>query len=286
MSQLRTFEVTRGWKYPEYTGGIEDGLILVDGRRIGGTDWCGGPDIPDGREWASYGPAGYLYDDECGFATREDAEQAQVREYATNPDLFDRINDQAEAELAAERAERERRVDAEHARREAERLRKRLGDDEPGPTIATVPAFHHLYAPYDETVAVADWLAAHDLEGEVSGCHPIRVEQRAERRVIVFEEPTPLAQLAAAMHQRSTHDGRMRFVETRVVTLVADPPPITVPDRPDLVDVFAVHFPTQFPLIDYARDVACGHCTQEAHATVPDQMVLWRCPTVTAAIGD
>jgi hypothetical protein len=279
--KVRIFKVTRGWEHAGYTGGVEDGVILVDGRRIGGTYWCGNPDVSQNRQWASYGPAGYLYGDR-GFPTRKAAEQAQVREYATNPDLYDRLNDQADAERAAEQAERERRYDEECERREAARRRARLGDDEPGPTIWTAPAFHHLYAPFDETVAVAEWLAAHDLEGDVSGVHPIRVEQRAGRQVIVFEEPTPTAQLAAAMGQPSTHEARMRAVETRVVTLTAAPPPVTVPNRPDLVAVFAVHFPTKFPLIDYGFTVACGHCTKEAGSRT--SVVAWRCTPVTTAI--
>jgi hypothetical protein len=73
--------VTRAWRHEGYEGGVEEGLILVDGREIGSTWWCGADYIPAGRRWASDGPAGCLYGDD-GFPTREAAEQAQVDAYA------------------------------------------------------------------------------------------------------------------------------------------------------------------------------------------------------------
>ena len=121
---MKTFEVSRE---PCYEGadslhggkryGPDEFLIFVDGQRIGGTYWCsynpaasagwgwadGG--LP-GESWASWGPHGLS----CGHPTRQAAEQAQVREYATDPDRFDRL-------LAMDRAKRE----AEGAARQAER---------------------------------------------------------------------------------------------------------------------------------------------------------------------
>ncbi len=53
----------------------EDFYLLVDGQRIGGTYWCPvGPKIEAGKQWVSYGPAGYSF----GHRTREDAEKAQL----------------------------------------------------------------------------------------------------------------------------------------------------------------------------------------------------------------
>ncbi len=275
----RTFKVTRGWENSEYTGGQEDGVIFVDGRRIGGTYWCGPQ--PRSRRWASYGPAGALYG-ERGFPTRDAAEAAQVREYATNPDEYDRLNDQANALLAADEAERQARHDAETARLDAEDRLRRLGDDEPGPTVWTCPAFHHMYAPAREVRLVHSWLRFHGLEGEVSGLHPIRVERRATRTVIVYERPTDMVQLAAAMGQNVTHEGWLKAVETHVTTLVEDPPTITVPDRPDLHPVFAEHRPVKFPLIDFGRNVACSCCTKNSGDVT--SVIAWPCDVVETAI--
>ncbi|MGW2223812.1 hypothetical protein [Streptomyces formicae] len=59
------------------TGGGEFHL-LIDGEIIGGTYWCPvsnvGLIVEAGKQWASYGPAGYSF----GHTTREDAEQAQL----------------------------------------------------------------------------------------------------------------------------------------------------------------------------------------------------------------
>jgi hypothetical protein len=126
---VRTFEFTRGWRYQGFEGGIEDSLILVDGEQIGGVYLCAN------LTWASYGPLGYVFD----YPTREAAERAQLREYVTNPDLFDRLNAEARAERDAEQARRDAEQDARAPAREADDRRRRLGDDEPGPTIWTLP---------------------------------------------------------------------------------------------------------------------------------------------------
>jgi hypothetical protein len=280
VSPVRTFTVMRGWRYPGYTGGVEDGLILVDGVEIGGTYWCGAQDIPDDRRWASYGPAGTLYGDD-GFATRDTAEAAQVRAYVTDPEECDRLIAQREAARAAEFTARQAQEKAKHRAWLAADHERRCGTDEPGPTLWAAPAYHGLYAPLAEVDAVSAWLAAHGIADQVSGAHEIRVEQRATRRVIVFEAPTALAALAAAMGQ-PTRDGCERCTETWVVALVCEPPAITVAPRPDLAPVFAIHWPSRFPLIDYGADVACGHCTRQAGATRPHEMVAWPCPAVVA----
>lgn len=67
--------ITRQPEHPGYDGPEEDFLLLADGERIGGTYWCPvGPNIEAGKQWSSYGPAGYSF----GHTTREDAEQAQL----------------------------------------------------------------------------------------------------------------------------------------------------------------------------------------------------------------
>lgn len=271
MSATRTFTTTRAWRYDGYEGGIEDSLILVDGRRIGGAYHCA-----DGT-WASYGPAAYSFD----HPTREAAEQEQVREYATNPDLYDRINAQARAEEAAETSRRESERDARIAEIDAADRLERLGDDEPGPTVWTLPAYHVLYAPMTEVDAVTAWFTANGIEGVISD-REVRVEQRATRRVAVYEEYTPAAALALALGARRS---RGATTQTRVVTLAAEPPTITTPARPDLHAVFEQHWPARFPLIDFGANTACGECTHEAAATTVDAMVLWPCPKATAAIG-
>jgi hypothetical protein len=104
---MNTFKVRRTWRYAGYEGGIEDSLILVDGQQIGGAyradgnpaqtvGWGWDDGGKRGACWISWGPRGLS----CGHRSRAAAEQAQVREYAANPDLFDRL-------FATERAERE-----------------------------------------------------------------------------------------------------------------------------------------------------------------------------------
>lgn len=73
--------VTREPKHPGYDtlrdddGWGEDFNLLIDGQVIGGTYHCPpGDRIQPGKQWASYGPAGYS----LGHATREDAEQVQL----------------------------------------------------------------------------------------------------------------------------------------------------------------------------------------------------------------
>jgi hypothetical protein len=285
---VKTIEATR---QPRYEGddslhgsaryAPDDFLILVDGLVVGGTYWCSynpAVAVPGwgwddggiaGESWASWGPRGLS----CGHPTREAAEQAQVREYATNPDLYDRRIAMEEAGREAAAARQQAQRDAEYERCEAARRRERLGDDEPGPVIWTLPAFHALYADMTEVNAVSAWIRANGLE-HVSGRHEVRVEQRATRRVAVFEKPT------AVWNGRSTES-----TETHVVTIVTDPPAVTTPARPDLHGLFAEHWPSWFPLIDFGQSVACGKCTQEVHATVSEKMVTWPCPTVEQAIG-
>lgn len=266
--QINMGKVDRVWRYPGYEGGVEDALILVDGQQIGGSYWCGADYIRDGQRWASYGPAGLS----MHHPDRETAEQVQVREYATNPDLYDRVNAQARAERAAEQeAEATRREEA-HARAEEARRRRRCGDDEPGPTLWTLPAYHVLYAPEQETQQVREWLAANGIDA-ASGTHEIRIEQRATRRVVAYEAPE-----SARIVTRDT------ATKTHVVTLVAEPPTIATPARPDLHELLEEHWPTQFPLIDYGRTLACPVCTRAAGSVT--SVVPWPCEKVTAAIGE
>jgi hypothetical protein len=270
------FTVERAWAHAGYEGGIEDSVILVDGRRIGGAYWCSAGDVPDGQRWASYGPAGYSF----RHPTREAAEQVQVREYATDPDLYDRINAQAAAEAEAEQAARDARDTAE----QEQLVRRRLGDDKPGPTVWTLPAYHAIYAPTSETEAVAAWLRDQGVD-DASGCHEMRVEQRATRLVLVYEAPTALAQLAIAMGQPSTGESRMRATLTHVATVTTVPAAPTAPTRPDLHHLFDDHWPARFPLIDFGRNTVCGACTKHAKAITTEQMVAWPCPTVAPAIS-
>jgi hypothetical protein len=284
---VKTFEATRKPRYEGYDSlhgtrrdAPDEFLVLVDGQEIGGTYWCqynpaaggvfgwddGG--LP-GESWASWGPRGLS----CGHPTREAAEDAQVREYVTDPDLFDRLSAMEQAEREAEAARRRAQEDAECERRAADRLRARLGDDEPGPVTWVLPAFFHLYAGPDETAAVGAWLAASGIE-DISGKHEVRVEQRAARRVAVYEKH------AWVYNGRGTDR-----TETHVVTIVTDPPALTTPARPDLHPVLAEHWPAQFPLIDFGFGIACGKCTREARAVTADQMVPWPCPVVEKAIA-
>jgi hypothetical protein len=274
---MKTFEVTRAWRYDGYEGGIEESLVLVDGQQIGGV-YAGGynpaQSIPgwglddggeSGENWISWGPRGLS----CGHASREAAEIAQVREYAANPDLYDRLNAVDRDERAAEAAKREAEIKARYDAWEAERRRERLGDDEPGPVVWTLPAYHALYADLPEVTAVGEWAGANGAEN-VSAIHEVRVEQRATRRAIVFESPA------------SRQDG----TETWVVTLKPEPPEITTPPRPDLHGLLDEHWPARFPLIDYGLSMACGKCTREAKATTEAQMVSWPCPVVASAISN
>lgn len=222
--------VTREPKYDGYTDlgspdePGEDYYLLVDGRRIGGTYWCGSDLVNDGERWASWGPAGYS----MGHPDRESAEQAQVREYAINPDVIDRINEQADAVRAAEIAEQE----AAAARRAEDRRRTRCdNEDSPGELIASVPACHALYADYAEVRQVADWLDAHGLH-VVSAVHEIRIERRADRQVIVYE---------AGLLGGTT--------ETRATTLTVAPPAIASPARLDLQPILDLHQQVRFPLV-------------------------------------
>lgn len=265
----RQFQFTRVWRYKGYEGGIEDSLIFVDGEQIGGAYFCAD------ETWASWGPATMSF----GHPTREAAEAIQLRQYATNPDLYDRLNAVHRAELAAEQAQREAEQQTRIAELEAADRRRRLGDDEPGPTVWTLPAYHVLYAPLAEVAAVSAWFAANGLD-EASSVHEVRVEQRVTRRAVVFEEPTPEASLIHALGQ-----GRVKSTRTRVVTLSTEPPEIHTPARLDLHELLEEHWPSRFPLIDFGQRMACGTCTRSVGATVADQMVLWPCPEVAGAIS-
>ena len=261
---------------PEYPDDADDPrgdeLILVDGFQIGGTYVCTG----ETRDtWASYGPAG------CSLRhpTRQAAIDVQVREYAIDPSLHDRIVADALAEEQAERARQGARLAEQREQRETERRRARLGDDEPGPTILTVPAYHALYADPDETLRVGQWLDAHGI-AEASAIHEIRVEQRATRRVIVYEVPG-----------RSCHTGRDTPTETHVVSLTVDPPRIGTPARPDLHALLEEHWPTRFPLIDYGQSLACPRCTRSrrdlgAGEGLDDTLAAWPCAPVIEAIAN
>lgn len=270
--------VERTWQHTGYEGGIEDSLLQVDGRTIGGAYWCGSDTVRDGERWASWGVAGLS----MGHPTRKAAEQVQADRYATDPDRYNQQIDEDAAESAAEEAAHRARYDAAIEKADEQDRFRRCGADEPGPTVWTLPAFHVFYAPQAELDAVGDWLDANGIES--SGCHPVRVEQRAARKVAVFEKPTALASLVMAMGQTSSARARVDAVETWVVTLATDPPVITTPDRPDLHDLFLEHWPAQFPLIDYGFRTACGACTKRARATTVDKMVTWPCPEVAAHI--
>lgn len=257
-----TMQVSRRPQHPDYPelGGPntpgEDYLLLVDDRVIGGTYWCGADYIPDGQRWASWGPAGLS----MRHHDRQDAERVQVRAYAINPDVADRAIADEDREATAERA-RQAAADAERA----EQLhRERLGDDEPGPNLWVLPSHHLMFAAEENVVAVKAWLDAHDLD-EVSGLHEIRVEQRAGRRVIVYER--------ARLWARPT--------ETWVVTCLLDPPPVDTTPRPDLIALLTEHDPTRFPLIDYGAQYACSACTRVF--TGPAAVTPWPCPVFTAA---
>jgi hypothetical protein len=287
---MRTFEVTRKPRYEgsdslhgskEYAP--DEFVILVDGEEIGGTyfgsynvaqqvpGWGWDDGGKSGENWISYGPRGLS----CGHRNREAAEQAQVREYAVNPDLSDRLR-------ADERRERE----AEIARREAEWAeqdrRRRLGDDEPGPVIWTLPACHHLYAPVDEVRAVAAWLKENGIE-DLSGWQDAHLEQRAARMALVYEAPTAFASLARGFGARG--HALVDATETHAAAVTTMPPQVTVPPRPDLRPVFDEHHPAKFPLIDFGFEIACAACTKAAKAVIAEQMVTWPCDAVEAAIS-
>ncbi len=256
--------VTRRPRYDGYDelGGPnqpgEDYLILVDGRKIGGTYWCGAGHIPDGRRWASWGPAGVV----LGQPDRETAERVQVREYACNPDLTDR-------QVAAEARERQARLDVREAEDQAAEdgmLRERLGGDGPGVRAWVLPPMHYLFGSPGDVAAVRSWLDVHELT-DVSGDHEIVVEQRAGRRVLVVSR-APYAPWSAQVQQWA-------------VTLVAEPPAVDTMPRPDLVELLETHRPARFPLIDFGQSWACVACTREFGDRV--RVVPWECDVFRAA---
>lgn len=263
-----TFTVTTVAECPlEDADRDADRLVLVDGFQIGMVYLC-----EDGG-WACWGPASLT----PHHPTWQAAVDAQVAAYAIDPAGFDRRSADALAEERAERAAREAVWQAElDAQEEADR-RRRLGDDEPGPTIWTLPAYHVLYAPVPETTAVSAWFGQVGAD-DVSAVHEVRVEQRATRRVVVFEQPHGFWLTS-----------RRAPTRTRVVTCEVDPPPIATPARPDLHDLLEEHWPTRFPLIDGGRTMACKVCTRSWKDLKPgeslhDVLASWPCPPLTAAI--
>lgn len=75
----------------------EDYWLIIDGRNIGTTWYCGAHYVNDGERWASDGPAGLT----MGHRTREDAEQAQIDAYLNDPTtVIDRTPAQAPAQPA------------------------------------------------------------------------------------------------------------------------------------------------------------------------------------------
>lgn len=269
------FDVVSVPEYPEYADDPRgDELILVDGWQIGGSYAC---TTADRDTWASYGPVGFS----LGHPTRQAAVDVQVREYAIDPSVHGRIVGDQLAEEQAERARHDAAEEAVWRQREAERRRARLGDDEPGPTILTVPAYHALYAHQAEVDEVSRWLAANGIE-DASGVHEIRVEQRASRQVVVYEVP-PFAWATTRTPLTET--------ETHVVKLTAAPPQIDTPARPDLHALLEEHWPTRFPLIDYGRSLACSCCTRSwrdlaPRETLTDAVALWPCDPVAKAIAN
>lgn len=285
---MKTFEVTRQPRYEDCDSlhgtkrdAPDEFLIVVDGEEIGGTylgtynaaqqvpGWGWDDGGKSGENWISYGPRGLS----CGHQSREAAEQAQVREYALNPDVSDRFRADERREREAKIAQRE----AEWAERDRSR---RMGDDEPGPVVWALPACHALYAPQDEVSAVSAWLAENGVE-DLNGWHDARLERRDTRMALVYEAETALAAVARMMQKTVSFDA----TETRAATITTAPPEISTPPRPELRPVFEKHYPGQFPLIDFALNTVCVGCTQDAHATTPDQMVRWPCAVVTAALG-
>jgi hypothetical protein len=276
---VRTFEVTRVAEregcdslHGTATTAPDEFLILVDGQRIGGT-YLGSRPLGDstyGDQWISYGPAGYSF----GHDSREAAEQAQVREYATDPSGYDRHFAMARTRREAEAARQRAELEAGYRHHEAGRRCELLGDDDPGPAIWVLPAFHALYAASDEVQAVAAWLRANDVT-DACADHEVRVEQRATRRVAVYQTPT------LVLNGRASAS-----TETRAVTITTGPPAIATLDRPDLHSLFAEHYPTRFPLIDGGFRSACGRCTSNAKATTTSQMVPWPCPVASRAIAN
>lgn len=277
----KTVPFTRGWRYDGYEDGIEESLILVNGESIGGAYYCAynpahtaGWGHNDGEltgeSWASWGPRGLS----CGHPTREAAEEAQLQEYATDPELYDRLRAIESAENEAEQERREADYEAVIAVIEDEERSKRPGDDEPGPTIWMLPAYHVLYASLDEVNAVCEWFAGNDIHDVAATC-AVRVEQRSARKVIVYESPTSGAALLHALGA-----GRSMTTVTRVVTLRTEPPEITTPDRPELHTLLEKHWPSRFPLVDFGQTMACGSCTRD----VPGMdLVPWPCPAIRAA---
>lgn len=262
-----TMQVSRRPRYADYTdlGGPntpgEDYWILVDDQVIGSTYWCSAGDVPAGQRWASWGPAGLS----LRHPDRESAERTQIRAYAANPDITDRAI--AEDARAAEQQHAE--GTAAKAERAEQHRRDRLGDDEPGPTLWVLPSHHFLFAPEPDVVAVAGWLEAHDLLGQVSGVHEIRVEQRTTRQVIIFERPS----FAFARRAGQT--------ETWAVTCTVVPPPVDTTARPDLIELLGEHYPTKFPLIDFGSEYACATCTRAF--TSPTAVTPWPCAPFIAA---
>lgn len=108
---MDSFKVTRTWRYEDDKGRNADSVILVDGQKIGGVyqgtgnpaqtvGWGTDDGGKRGVNWISWGPRGLS----CGHRSRTAAEQAQVRQYVTNPDLYDRYFAQERREAEARQA--------------------------------------------------------------------------------------------------------------------------------------------------------------------------------------
>ena len=107
---MRTFTVTRGWRYEGYEGGTEDSTVLVDGQQIGGAYRAiGNPAQEAGWGHDDGGQARRLLDllgaaRPVLRAPHPGGEPSGPRSASTRPtpDLYDRLFDQERAEREAE----------------------------------------------------------------------------------------------------------------------------------------------------------------------------------------
>jgi hypothetical protein len=66
--------ITTRPRHRGFSGRTDDRIILRDGETIGGVYYCTAENVPRGRKWASWGPAGLS----MGHPTREAAIAAQA----------------------------------------------------------------------------------------------------------------------------------------------------------------------------------------------------------------